>query len=401
MSSKPIYKTKVTDTASFIKRAREVHGDRYDYSKVEYIGTGDKVVIICREEGHGEFTQRPYSHNIGRGCPVCKGGVRSNRETFIKRAKKLHGDAYDYAEVEYVNSQTKVKIYCNKHQTFFYQHPNNHVINKQGCRDCGLERMNDGTRLTREEFIRRSIENHGAFYNYDRVDYVTNHQPVEIICPTHGSFFQIPHVHMGHRKGGCIQCAWISAGKKRRITLEEYIKRSKESHGDRYDYSKSVFNGRKNPITIICPVHGEFEQTPCTHMSGGGCRYCAMAVQAGIYAIDPEDIDLPTTLYHVSFQRPDGSSFEKIGITTRTLEERFRYITDIGLTMRVINTIDATLAECIDMEHTLFSIYEHHRYKVHDLRGTRVAGWSECFPPNIVSLFKSYDEEESSEEILR
>ena len=70
----------------FIKRAREVHGDKYDYSKVEYINANSKVCIICPE--HGEFWQTPASHLLGRGCIECAGKKKYTKKTFIEKAKK-------------------------------------------------------------------------------------------------------------------------------------------------------------------------------------------------------------------------------------------------------------------------------------------------------------------------
>ena len=82
-------------TKEFIAKAKEIHGDKYDYSKVYYVNLGTKVCIICPE--HGEFWQTPY-HHIKRkqGCPKCGGRVKKNREEFIEAARKIHGDRYDY-----------------------------------------------------------------------------------------------------------------------------------------------------------------------------------------------------------------------------------------------------------------------------------------------------------------
>ena len=123
-------KNKKLTTEEFIKRAREVHGDKYDYSKVEYINSNTKVCIICPE--HGEFWQTPGSHLSGKGCEKC---VRPSYDTksFVDCAKKIFGDKYDYSKVEYVNTKTKVCIICSKHGEFWMK-PNVHL---QGC-GCNL-----------------------------------------------------------------------------------------------------------------------------------------------------------------------------------------------------------------------------------------------------------------------
>ena len=101
----------------FIEKARKVHGDEYDYSKVEYKNNKTKVCIICPK--HGEFWQKPNSHlSSGQGCPKCGGTCKIETEEWVKRAKKIHGDKYDYSLVNYKNYITKVKILCPKHGEF-------------------------------------------------------------------------------------------------------------------------------------------------------------------------------------------------------------------------------------------------------------------------------------------
>jgi hypothetical protein len=124
----------------FEEKSRIVHGDKYDYSEVEYVNVDTKVKIYCKKhEKH--FEQTPYDHTSGRGCPDC--GMesrvekrRSSRDEFEEKSKIVHGDKYDYSEVEYVNNHTKVKIYCKKHGKYFEQAPSHH-LNGRGCHDCG------------------------------------------------------------------------------------------------------------------------------------------------------------------------------------------------------------------------------------------------------------------------
>lgn len=128
-------------TEEFIKKAKIVHGNKYDYSKTNFKNNNIKIKIICPE--HGEFEQIPYNHLRGRGCKQC-GLVKihnlnkSDLNIFIAKARKIHGDKYDYSKVKYVNSQTKVCIICPKHGEFWVT-PSNHLQNN-GCRKCGLER---------------------------------------------------------------------------------------------------------------------------------------------------------------------------------------------------------------------------------------------------------------------
>lgn len=189
-------------TYEFIKRAKEVHGDVYDYSFVNYLDCKSKVKIICFE--HGVFEQQPTRHLIGNGCPICKGGVKINKDEFIKRAEKIHGNKYDYSHVEYVNSQIKVKILCPEHGVFEMK-PNNH-LQKQGCKKCGYI-LNT---LTTEQFIKKAIEIHGDKYDYSFVEYKRNDEKIKIICPKHGIFKQRPYAHLSNR--GCPECKIKSKG---------------------------------------------------------------------------------------------------------------------------------------------------------------------------------------------
>lgn len=125
------------DTAKFVGEAKKIHGDRYDYSKAEYVRSDKKLIIICSK--HGDFNQKPSDHLFGYGCEKCaveETGklIRKSVDEFIRQAKEVHGDHYDYSKVEYVNSTTKVKIICPKHG-IFKQTPDTHIKDR-GCPVC-------------------------------------------------------------------------------------------------------------------------------------------------------------------------------------------------------------------------------------------------------------------------
>ena len=250
---------KTDKTKEFIAKAKAVHGDKYDYSKVNYVNSTTKVTIICPI--HGEFEQRPSTHLSGHGCPSCSGCKKLNTEEFIKRAKEVHGDKYDYSKVNYVNTFTKVTIICPKHGEF-EQTPNLH-LKSQGCPNCYGNK-----KLTIEEFIKRAKKVHGDKYDYSKVKYVNALTKVTIICPIHGEFEQTPAKHLSGI--GCASCA-----RRKKLNTEEFIKRAKEVHGDKYDYSKVNYIDSSTKVTIICPTHGEFEQTPASHFRGQGCPDCS------------------------------------------------------------------------------------------------------------------------------
>ena len=244
----------------FIIKAREIHGDKYDYSKVEYITNMVKVCIICPE--HGEFWQTPNKHLQGQKCPKCSGKYKPTTSDIISKARATHGDRYDYSKVEYKDKKTKICIICPEHGEF-WQIPYDH-INGQGCPKC-----NGGVKMTQDEFLIRAKEVHGNKYDYSKVEYVNSKTDICIICPEHGEFWQKPELHL--RGAGCAKC---NGGVK--MTQDEFLIRAKEVHGDRYDYSKAEYLGSMTKVCIICPEHGEFWQTPNGHINNGcGCPYCA------------------------------------------------------------------------------------------------------------------------------
>lgn len=187
---------------TFIKKAILVHGDKYDYSKVEYIDSQTKVCVICPE--HGEFLIRPYSHLQGNGCRKCYDKQTSDRkkdttEKFIEKAKKIHGDKYDYSKVSYTSSNEEVCLICPKHGEF-WQKPNHH-LQGSGCPKCSLERPC----MTTEEWIKKAILVHGDKYDYSKTEYKSPHSLVTITCPVHGDFKQRATYHLSGN--GCQKCA--------------------------------------------------------------------------------------------------------------------------------------------------------------------------------------------------
>ena len=131
----------------FVNECKQVHGNEYDDSKVEYINTHTKVIITCVI--HRDFEQQPSGHLNGRGCTLCYGNNKMTNEEFIKKAQELHLNTctYDYSKVQYINTHTKLIITCSIHGDF-EQLPPRH-LNGTGCALCyGNKKM------TNKEFIR-------------------------------------------------------------------------------------------------------------------------------------------------------------------------------------------------------------------------------------------------------
>lgn len=184
----------------FLSKARIIHSNKYDYSYLEYINRDTKVKIICPE--HGEFLQTPHNHSHGEGCPICGEKIRSSgrassTDEFIKKAKSIYRNKYDYSKFIYVRNFVKGVIICRKHGEFL-QSPNNHLRGAE-CPSCY------GTpKKTLEQFIIDANQFHNNKYDYSKVDYTHNKNRIIIICPFHGEFVQKPNGHLSGE--GCPKC---------------------------------------------------------------------------------------------------------------------------------------------------------------------------------------------------
>ena len=260
--------------SKFIEKSILIHGDKYDYSKVEYNGSDIKVTIICKM--HGEFLQKIYKHLNGQGCKKC-GFINSSLKQkdssteFMKKALIVHNDTYDYSKVQYFDSKKKVIIICKTHGEFIQQ-PNNH-LQGNGCPNCRLDIMGKWNKQTRDDFISKSIKVHGDKYDYSKVEYNSSDIKVIIICKIHGEFLQDTSSHVSGV--GCPECGKVSRSLSKRKTIDKFINESNHIHNNEYDYSKTEYINTNKDIIIICKIHGEFKQTPHSHLDGHGCNLCA------------------------------------------------------------------------------------------------------------------------------
>ena len=184
-------------TELFISKAINIHKDKYDYSKVNYINAKTKVTIICKE--HGEFQQTPSNHLSNYNCQKCANNLKSNTISFIEKANIIHNNRYDYSKVNYINSDTQVIIICKAHGEFS-QIPDFHINRKCGCPKCS-----NNVKSHLLEFIEKSKKIHNNKYDYSKVIYINNYTNVIITCKIHGEFMQTPDIHI-NQKCGCPSC---------------------------------------------------------------------------------------------------------------------------------------------------------------------------------------------------
>lgn len=186
---------------TFERRAREVHGDRFSYPKItdEWRGASYPITMVCNECGY-VFTQKPTRHLRGEGCPRCNGRVMLSKEMFVKRARAVHGDKYDYS----------------------------------------LANLDQG---------------------------ITS--KITIICPKHGKFIQTASSHINGC--GCPECA-----RQQKIAIAEQRNMAivRRLYKDDCDFSKTVYTGRRNKITVTCREHGDFTTTLPALLNGFGCPKC-------------------------------------------------------------------------------------------------------------------------------
>lgn len=197
---------------------------------------------------------------------------------FIEKAKNIHGNKYDYSYVEYISYKEKVKIICPIHGEFL-QAPNNHIhkTKPQGCRLCGIEKLRQDKKMSLENFIAKANKIHNNKYDYSKTVYGLNSKvPVTVICSIHGKFYPTPNNHIHPtRPTGCPRCKLITIGFKTSLKSEGFINKSRKVHGNKFNYDKVIYKNTTTPVTIICPIHGEFSQTPAVHFkSSYSCPDC-------------------------------------------------------------------------------------------------------------------------------
>lgn len=261
----------------FVKKAKEIHGNKDDYSKVEYVNCHTKVCITCLE--HGDFWIRPSNYLRGQGCKCCSREKHVKEYNFKERAKSVYDNVYDYSKVNYKNNHEKVCIICPKHGEF-WETPNN-FLSGHGCKKCANEKNRKHLMLT-ENQINEKIElvyGKGVFEIVDYSKYKGYHEPLEIKSLINNIVFKQSLSTFLNGK-----CRFKNPIKKANALNNKqfnedrkninFINKAKEVHGCKYDYSKAIYVNYKTKVCIICPKHGEFWQTPKKHLKGQGCPKC-------------------------------------------------------------------------------------------------------------------------------
>ena len=199
-------------------------------------------------------------------------------QEFIEKARLVYGNRYDYGSSVYVNTNTKICIICPEHGAF-EQQPSNH-LQGMGCIHCGFKNAGQYHKKDTESFVSEAKAIHGDRYDYSQTLYSGAREKVTIICRKHGPFEQVTHVHLGGEFGsGCPPCSYEKRGENARMSFGKFVSRASEVHQSRYDYAEAErqFIDTASKISILCPIHGPFLQSPNLHLVGQGCPICGVA----------------------------------------------------------------------------------------------------------------------------
>jgi len=259
-------------TEEFIKKAREVHGDKYDYSKVEYVNSTNKVCIICPI--HGEFWQRPSHHLAGHGCARCASDVNAAKMR-IWTEEKCHEEASRYSELKSFRTQSEdaynaaLKHHWLKNYTW--------LSYKIDVSKPKKKRQS----YTQDEIIEKLRSIFGDSYSYDKVVYKAMKVPITLVCHEkdtngveHGEFSMRPD-NIFSSNQGCPKCYDDRRSRLQRKPLEKFIEEAIKVHGGLYEYHKVNYINTNTKVCIVCPIHGDFWQIPTNHLKGQGCPHCS------------------------------------------------------------------------------------------------------------------------------
>jgi hypothetical protein len=253
-------------------------------------------------------------------------------------------------------------------------------------------------KLTADTFKTRSLLIHGGFYDYSKIIYTNARTKVTISCPLHGEFEQIPDHHLsGH---GCKRCGGLKQGASKTHTTSDFVAAAELVHGTSYDYSYVLYRAAREPVSIICPMHGPFSQTPDNHLAGKGCMPCGLAsgvatrletmkkngTNSGRYspvffAVNKHYENVYGLFYCVRLYN-DNESFLKIGITKNEIRTRFGSATGRGnYLFEVVFTLRNYIVLLYQLEQGLLRLFNSWKYKpISEFGGDTECLRYECLP---------------------
>lgn len=253
-------------------------------------------------------------------------------EQFKTKANAKHGNKFTYPD-PYIHGKIKIRINCREHGDFL-QVPRDH-LNGRGCYYCGRDAVSKKMLLPFSDFIDRSNTKHNSVYDYSKFELIDTKTKGIIICPNHGEFKQAAKEHM--KGDGCPKCRYTKVSALTRRSKEEFVTLANIKHNNFYSYHLLEYLGGTTKGTIVCPLHGEFEQIPTSHLAGKGCKNCAITknIESRKYSnswsfsgwadVDPNSIKFKGFSVYVlkCYSDVTGEVFYKIGKTRNSVRTRW------------------------------------------------------------------------------
>jgi len=298
-----------------INRFKEIHGDKYDYSKFEYKSATDRGTIICPI--HGEFTQNNSDHLRGVGCQKCSLG-EDYKTPFVNKTKD-----------EFIKEVYKV---------------NNQLINGE---------------------IELLSEYKGADVKI-------------LVKDKFGVCAMVPRSLFSNQKSGIMSTV---------DPTSYWINMAKSVHGDKYDYTKTVYNGSDNKVTITCPTHGDFEKEASMFLLGKGCQRCANEKKGHSRTAWSKAAEGNPGILYILRCSDDMETFLKVGITCHTVKIRYKSGLRLPYNYEVLYSVEDMDRDKIwNLEKTLHRKIGNYKYKPNK----SFDGMYECFTMDGLGLLEKH-----------
>ncbi len=367
-------KAKMKPFSAFLKDAKAIHGEKYEYAEDTYDGARQNMEIICPK--HGPFPQTPDAHiNNKQGCALCADEATSKRNVTkgLKNAKKklreLTSDKVKLLDESYKEQREEAQFVCKEHGEF-----TRIVIlaltSVYPCKECSQGKANTNI-LSKQEIYNKILEKEGNFnileilgegrdadikvecFDCDRGEYITsvnNSYRYKVLCGNCRRIASEPH-----RKS--MQAKFHEDSLEERTNL--WLSRFYKKWGDRYDYSEINFKSAREAIKVICnkPHHPPFYPTAHSHLTKG-CRLCANEALGGKYSenffeVFPTQKDIEGRLYYLQLEYC-GQLFYKVGITKNRIETRHSMLNSIEeLDWKILGEKKTTLFKAFKSEQEI------------------------------------------------
>lgn len=330
-----------------------------------YTSARNPVRVVCKL--HGESFVEAKRLLGGSLCKACHiDSMKKPYFEYIKSFSEIHGDKYTYPQdFELINSHQPVPIICKVHGTF-YQRIHKHLLGR-GCPRCTQD-----LRPNLQTYVDICAAKYGPEYTVEAVGtYKTVRSILRLNCPHHGPSEKKAKKFL-EGSFGCPGCVNDS----QRKTKEEFLSRCKEVHGDRYDYSHTVYEQANSPVKVICSQHGAFLITPSKHYSGRGCPKCSIEGRSPynltiVERNKEEFLKIASGVYFIKIFNTEDCYF-KVGIS-KDLKTRLQHIkSSSGMEVELLVYRRFNLYEAVILEEFILSSFDRSPSQV------KFSGYTEC-----------------------